>query len=83
MVARLAAFVIWALVASMAAAAVRGIPYPEPGWGFSHDALYHIAQLPGLVLLYRAVRDPGPAPAEPAAPAAPPEARVPMATEAR
>jgi hypothetical protein len=74
--------VIWALVASMAAAAVRGIPYPEPGWGFSHDAFYHIAQIPGLVLLYLAVRD---RPALPATsePAPRPEARVPMTTEAR
>ena len=75
--------VIWALLASMAAAAVRGIPYPEPGWGFSHDALYHIAQIPGLVLLYLAVRDPRPALGPPADPAPLPEARVPMATKAR
>jgi hypothetical protein len=67
----------------MGAAAVRGIPYPEPGWGFSHDAFYHIAQLPGLVLLYLAVRDPEPEPPEPPSePAEAPEARVPMASEA-
>jgi uncharacterized protein DUF6962 len=49
--------VIVALVASMLAAAVRGAPYPDLGGGWTHDAFYHLAQIPGLVLLYLAVRD--------------------------
>jgi hypothetical protein len=60
--------VILALVASMAAAVVRGMPWGDLPFGLTADALYHVAQIPGLILLFRAVRDPLPG-AVPAAPA--------------
>lgn len=45
-----------ALVASMAAAAVRALPSDvEPLPGFEPTALYHVAQIPGLILLSWAV----------------------------
>ena len=50
--------VMVAIVASMAAGAVRGsgIHGAFGGWEFDPDALYHLAQMPGLAFLYVALR---------------------------
>ena len=50
--------VIIAILASMLAGAVRGsgIHGTFGGWEFDPDALYHLAQMPGLALLYVALR---------------------------
>lgn len=50
--------VVLALVASMAAAGVRASPIGHLPLTFDSTALYHLAQIPGLVLLYLAVTGP-------------------------
>jgi hypothetical protein len=62
-----ARLVVWAIVASMIAAAIRALPADlvEPT-GLDPTSLYHLAQIPGLVLLAWAAagsRRPGVAPA--------------------
>jgi Family of unknown function (DUF6962) len=52
--------VIVALVASMGAAVMRAVPWGELPLGFDANAIYHLSQIPGVVLLYLAVRDPAP-----------------------
>lgn len=55
--------VLVAIVTSMLAGAVRGssLHLDFAGWEFDTNALYHLAQMPGVVLLYMAVRQPAPA----------------------
>jgi hypothetical protein len=50
--------VVLALVASMAAAGIRAAPIGHLPLTFDSTALYHLAQIPGLVLLYVAVAGP-------------------------
>ena len=51
------ALVLVAIGASVLAAAVRGSSvHVTLGWEFDTNALYHLAQMPGIILLYVAVR---------------------------
>ena len=51
------ALVLAAIGASVLAAAVRGSSlHVTLGWEFDPNALYHLAQMPGIILLYVAVR---------------------------
>ena len=55
------ALVLVAIGASVLAAAVRGSSVDVTlGWEFDTNALYHLAQMPGIILLYVAVRRLGP-----------------------
>ncbi len=52
-----AALVLVAIGASVLAAVVRGSSaHVTLGWEFDTNALYHLAQMPGIILLYVAVR---------------------------
>jgi hypothetical protein len=53
--------VIIAIAASMGAAILRAIPWGDLPLGLDGNAVYHLAQIPGVILLYLAVRDPAPA----------------------
>lgn len=51
------ALVLLAILASVLAAGVRGSSaHITLGWEFDANALYHLAQMPGIILLYVAVR---------------------------
>jgi hypothetical protein len=60
--------VIIAIGASLVAAVLRAIPWGDLPLGLDANAVYHLAQIPGVILLYLAVRDSAPvrAAAEPA-----------------
>ena len=52
-----AGLVLFAIGASVLAAVVRGSSaHVTLGWEFDTNALYHLAQMPGIILLYVAVR---------------------------
>ena len=56
--------VLAAIAASVAAGGVRGIPvsFFLGGWEVDEQSLYHVAQMPGLALLYFGLRRLGPGP---------------------
>ncbi len=52
-----------AMILSGAAATLMGVPVRfELGWTWDNAALYHLAQIPGLVVLFRGVRNRPPQP---------------------
>src|SRR5262245_35887263 len=53
--------VIIAIGASLVAAVLRAVPWGDLPLGLDANAVYHLAHIPGLILLYLAVRDPVPA----------------------
>lgn len=65
--------VVVALAASSVAGILRAVPWGDLPLRLDGDAVYHLAQIPGVVLLYAAVRDRPPREAPSQAP--PPRAR--------